>query len=261
MAVEEIQTTNYNIPKYISTDAPNLLDQYNAAMDVIDGELLTVNQENVTQDVAITNASNLATTANTAVNNLSQHVNDLDTTLSNEIATVNANLIAQQVNTSYTEYVLPTQEVDANFPKTSYTVYISSNMSYFFVTGQAELNANQTYNLVEVPGQTGTTIAKGIRLTQTPIFPTSATAKIYNNVLIDFRNTTGVQLSNGTTATIGGVSGGRALAIGSDGHLYLVITTGSNTTLTTTQAFYQLAIQTKLTLTQLDIPIHPTQVD
>lgn len=38
-------TTNYNLPLYESEDKPNLRDQYNGAINMIDGLLLTANSE------------------------------------------------------------------------------------------------------------------------------------------------------------------------------------------------------------------------
>lgn len=38
-------TTNYNLPLYESEDKPNLRDQYNGAINMIDNLLLTANSE------------------------------------------------------------------------------------------------------------------------------------------------------------------------------------------------------------------------
>ena len=39
------KTANYKLPLYDSEDKPNLRDQYNGAINTIDGLLLTVNSE------------------------------------------------------------------------------------------------------------------------------------------------------------------------------------------------------------------------
>lgn len=60
-------TTNYKLDKYVGTDKPNLRDQYNAAMDKIDAQML-IN-------------SNAATTATTTANNVKTTVDDHTATI------------------------------------------------------------------------------------------------------------------------------------------------------------------------------------
>lgn len=242
MAVEEIQTTNYNIPKYISTDSPNLLDQYNAAMDVIDSELLSVNTAASNAATAAANAGTLANTANNTANAAKAtadaaatqtYVDDLDTTLSNEIATVNANLIAQQVNGEYT--ARQTLQGDT-------TVYVANNYSYFFVINGFNLNANVTTNLNAIPGTNryGIKIADAI-MENAPAqfmrFPSTGT--IYEAAQISGR-------------FISGFFGLITLIIGTDNNMYIDLS-DTNTYTSDVQLRFRFQ-QSKMTLKQLDIP-------
>lgn len=59
-------TTNYNLDKYEGTDAPNLTDQYNSAMDKIDAQMMTNAQSAQTAQTAAGNAQSAAQKAETA---------------------------------------------------------------------------------------------------------------------------------------------------------------------------------------------------
>lgn len=56
-------TTNYNLPKYEASDLPNLLDEYNSAMDKIDAQMLVNANAANTAATAVANVQKTATDA------------------------------------------------------------------------------------------------------------------------------------------------------------------------------------------------------
>lgn len=257
MAVEEIQTTNYNIPKYISTDSPNLLDQYNAAMDVIDSELLSVNTAASNAATAAANAGTLANTANNTANAAKAtadaaatqtYVDDLDTTLSNEIATVNANLIAQQVNGTYTTTQSNTMPQQASG---DVQVSVADNKSYFFITGRLTYTKNNTYSLLPIPGISN---SYGVQLSGNYDLPKPQSNQSYNGVIM------GYYFINVSGSIIGSLIGLSNLILATDGKLYIPL--NSNESWTPPEEFRLYALQTKLTTIQMNIePINDLNLD
>lgn len=78
-------TPNLQIPLYESTDKPDLRDQYNNAMGIIDSKWLVLDGELVQIQNSIANL-------NTGQSNLDGKIEDLNTTLSGEIATVSGDV-------------------------------------------------------------------------------------------------------------------------------------------------------------------------
>lgn len=65
-------TTNYNLDKYEGTDAPNLTDQYNSAMDKIDAQMMINAQSAQTAQTAAQNAATAASEASQSASNAAQ---------------------------------------------------------------------------------------------------------------------------------------------------------------------------------------------
>lgn len=95
-------TSNYNIPQYESEDKPNLRDQYNAAMDVIDTQLKKESDDVV---VAIATANNAKETADKAQEGIDELTPKVEQNTTN-IATNTADIATlQSITEQHTEEI------------------------------------------------------------------------------------------------------------------------------------------------------------
>lgn len=89
-------TTNYNLPKYEASDLPNLLDQYNSAMDKIDAQLK--NTDNAATQAG-TAAGTAATTAQQALT-LAQTNETSITSIESDVTSIESEQTSQAASIS-----------------------------------------------------------------------------------------------------------------------------------------------------------------
>ena len=88
------QTTNYHLPQYVGSDKPSYLNDFNGAMNTIDGQMKT-NSNGVTANASnIGTLSNLTTTDKTSLVGAVNEVNGKTGTLSNLTTTDKTNLVS-----------------------------------------------------------------------------------------------------------------------------------------------------------------------
>ena len=84
-------TSNYNIPQYESEDKPNLRDQYNAAMDVIDTQLKKESDDVVVAIATANNAKETADKAQEGIDELTPKVEQNTTNIATNTADIATN--------------------------------------------------------------------------------------------------------------------------------------------------------------------------
>ena len=120
-------TTNYNLDKYEGTDAPNLTDQYNSAMDKIDAQMMINAQSAQTAQTAASNAMSTAQTAQTAASNAMSTAQKAETAAS---AAASAAQAAQSTASSAVSGLNAKAPTNHASPNTTYGIASPSNYGH-----------------------------------------------------------------------------------------------------------------------------------
>lgn len=162
-------TKNFELPLYEEADKPNLCDQYNEAMMLLDEKIasgdtdLEVVRELIATEAATRESadSQISTKIDNAVNDLTQEIHDVDGTVA-----LNGGMIQQQNTTQRTSNpVYFASEIQSFI--TTYFGYTTSNRAVLNISFSKQLAANHespllTADAIDIPGTT----SKGFKITQ-----------------------------------------------------------------------------------------------
>lgn len=226
-------TTNYNLPQFVGTDKPTWLTDVNNAMSAIDTQMKAnadsatgADTKATTANNAIGTLANLETTAKTdlvsAVNEVNTKAGTAQETANTAIGTANAtssalNTFMQKFNlTNISQgtdtYYIKTGTVDNNM-----TLAQNSDGSIFKAYGNFRVHRNSSARSTQVQGLNLYGIDTGLVLTTAP-----STAYVIKCA----GHETWINPDNGSTQWS---AEGKDIAVGTNGHIYIAITTGQAT--------------------------------
>lgn len=226
-------TTNYNLPQFVGTDKPAWLTDINGAFSAIDTAVkaasdaaTTAGSDATTANTSIGTLANLNTTEKT---NLVGAINEVNTATGTAQETANtaigtANSTSTALNTFMQKFNLTniSQGTDTYYAKTgtvdnNMTLAQNSDGSIFKAYGNFRVHRNSSARSTQVQGLNLYGIDTGLVLTTAP-----STAYVIKCA----GHETWINPDNGSTQWS---AEGKDIAVGTNGHIYIAITTGQAT--------------------------------
>lgn len=242
-------TDNYGFIELDPNEKFSLVNDFNQLAQQVDAALKSIaNAETENANKIATLNTNLEATntkidaglssVNMNVQTLTENVG----VLREDIKTTDEHLAAQQLNVKYTPIEIKPASETIGFSKNDLRPYVSENQAYFFLTSSltSETGNHQT---TLIPGSQG---IYGIAISK-PLGVTPAEAMFYNGTYTSYK------APDDRT-----YFGSGQIAVGTDGIIYMVISTTPNPWIVT-QPLYYVFLQTKLTLTPMNFAPEPIE--
>lgn len=231
-------TDNYGFIELDPNEKFSLVNDFNQLAQQVDAALKSIaNAETENANKIATLNTNLEAT-NMNVQTLTENVG----VLREDIKTTDEHLAAQQLNVKFTPVGIKPASETIGFSSNDLKPYVSENQAYFFLTGSltSETGNHQT---TLIPGSQG---IYGIAISK-PLGVTPSEAMFYNGTYTSYK------APDDRT-----YFGSGQIAVGTDGIIYLVISTSPNPWVVT-QPLYYVFLQTKLTLTPMNFAPEPIE--
>ena len=227
------------------TENANKIATLNTNLEATNTKLSSVNMnvQTLTENVGVLNTNLEATNTNlSSVNMNVQTLTENVGVLREDIKTTDEHLAAQQLNVKFTPIEIKPASETIGFSKNDLRPYVSENQAYFFLTHSltSETGNHQT---TLIPGSQG---IYGIAISK-PLGVTPAEAMFYNGSYTSYK------APDDRT-----YYGSGQIAVGTDGIIYMVISTTPGTWLVT-EPLYYVFLQTKLTLTPMNFAPEPSE--
>lgn len=238
-------TDNYGFIELDPNEKFSLVNDFNQLAQQVDAALKTIADSETENANAISTLNTNLQATNTKIDSGLSSVNMNVQTLTETVGLLRDDVVKQQLNGSYT--LIPAPALPAFVSRYNIATWVADNGSYFFTAGSLTSKPG-TYPVTQIPGITPT--AYGIPIS-TPFNIEIEKGMTYRGAYISFlaENEANTYYGNG------------AIALGSDGVMYLLINDTGNDWIITRSLFY-VFLQSKMTTKQLNVaPVYPDNAD
>lgn len=238
-------TGNYGFIELDPNEKFSLVNDFNQLAQQVDAALKTIADSETENANAISALNTNLQATNTKIDSGLSSVNMNVQTLTKTVGVLRDDVVKQQLNGSYT--LIPAPALPTFVSRYNIATWVADNGSYFFTAGSLTSKPG-TYPVTQIPGITPN--AYGIPIS-TPFNIEIEKGMTYRGAYIAF-------LAENEARTY---YGNGAIALGSDGVMYLLINNTGNDWIITQSLFY-VFLQSKMTTTQLNIdPVYPDNAD
>lgn len=238
-------TDNYGFIELDPNEKFSLVNDFNQLAQQVDAALKTIADSETENANAISTLNTNLQATNTKIDSGLSSVNMNVQTLTETVGLLRDDVVKQQLNGSYT--LIPAPALPTFVSRYNIATWVADNGSYFFTAGSLTSKPG-TYPLTQIPGITPT--AYGVPIS-TPFNIEIEKGMTYRGAYISF-------LAENEARTY---YGNGAIALGSDGVMYLLINDTGNDWIITQSLFY-VFLQSKMTTKQLNVaPVYPDNGD
>ena len=238
-------TDNYGFIELDPNEKFSLVNDFNQLAQQVDAALKTIADSETENANAISTLNTNLQATNTKIDSGLSSVNMNVQTLTETVGLLRDDVVKQQLNGSYT--LIPAPALPTFVSRYNIATWVADNGSYFFTAGSLTSKPG-TYPVTQIPGITPT--AYGVPIS-TPFNIEIEKGMTYRGAYISFlaENEANTYYGNG------------AIALGSDGVMYLLINDTGNDWIITQSLFY-VFLQSKMTTKQLNVaPVYPDNAD